>query len=106
MRDILSAIQIVWIIFSLIQPGDPTEVKSLVWRYCTLLLRYNGAFVQAALHFDSVIVQCLAGMQIVHSTEFGQNPTKVQHLSLVWILNQLGHTHKVTHPSVTPEKLF
>lgn len=33
-----------------------TTEKSPEWCYCSPLLRHSPAFVQAALHFDSVIV--------------------------------------------------
>lgn len=47
---------IIWIFSSSVQFGGLTTAKPRLWCYCTPLHRYNSLFVQAALHFDSVIV--------------------------------------------------
>lgn len=75
--------KVIWILSSSVQLGELSAAKAPVWCYCTPLRRYNSLFVQAKLHFDSVIEHSGYANPPFHRSD--KYSTKVQHLPFGFI---------------------
>lgn len=78
------------------QLSELTTARPAVGGYCTPLSWYNGVFVLAVLHFDSVIVHSGYANRLFRISD--KHSTQVHHLWLLLYLDelQLNWTHEVT----------